>query len=211
MLYLTPLLTTLAYLNGERAVNTTTSAPRTDFLQKTLEECYQAYPWRFARATATLTISSGIATLPTNFDLSQPVNASYYSDTSTELALEEIDISDKSRASDGDLKFWISSLGDGTLLFNTKDTAVTQPIIIYQTTAPILSASVGTPYPSARTLALGARRYVKLGQNPDADISQDQVLFEKALAADIAAHQVPGPRKVRRSAQSQSGTFTGDF
>ena len=62
------ILTTLAYLLGERSVNATTSAPRADFVQQTLVEAYQAYPWRFARTNATLTISNGIATLPTNYD-----------------------------------------------------------------------------------------------------------------------------------------------
>lgn len=212
MLYLTPLLTTLAYLNGERAVNATTSGPRTDFLQKTLEECYEAYPWRFARATATLTISSGIATLPSNFDISHPVNASYYSSTSLELALEEIDQNDKSMATDGSLQYWLESVPDSnTFVLNTKETTPSNVVVVYQTTAPILAASVGSAYPSAQTVALGARRWVKLGQNPDADISQDEALFQSKLAGDIAAHQVPAPKRTRRTAQSMSGTSTGDF
>lgn len=212
MLYLTPLLTTLAYLNGERSVNSTTSAPRTDFLQKTLEEAYQAYPWRFAQATATLTLSSGIATLPTNFDIDHRMYASYYPSVTSEVALEEVDLADKGSANDGDNKFWINHITDNVYTAQTKDSISTgQVVIVYQTTAPTLSASVGTPYSSANTLALGARRFVKLGQNPDADISQDQALFEKQLSSDIAAAQVPGPRKKRGSTQKRSGTFTGDW
>jgi hypothetical protein len=49
LLYQSGLLTTLAYLMGERTVNATTSAPRGDFLQKTLNEVYQAYEWPFAK------------------------------------------------------------------------------------------------------------------------------------------------------------------
>lgn len=211
MIYLTPLLTTLAYLNGERTPVAATNAPRTDFLQRTLEECYRAHPWRFARATATLTISSGIATLPTNFDISHPVHASYYADSNSEIALEEIDVSDKNSSSDGDRKFWIEHLQDDTYLFKTKETTPAEAIVVYQTTPPTLAASVGTPYPRSLTLALGARRFVKLGQNPDADISQDEASFQKQLQADIAAHQVPAPRLARQTIQDYNGTFTGDF
>jgi hypothetical protein len=35
---------------GERTVNATTSAPRADFIQQTLEEAYAAYPWRLLTA-----------------------------------------------------------------------------------------------------------------------------------------------------------------
>jgi len=212
MLYLNNLLLSLAYLMGERSVNTTTSGPRTDFIQDTLNECYQAYPWRFAQANATLAISNGIATLPTNFDIQHPVSASYFTDSVTELDLEEIDEVDKDKYSDGNRKFWLTAQSDGTFLLNTKDN-ISTAIVRYQTLPPVLDSAgtVGTPYPTKSTITFGARRMVKLGQNPDADISQDQKIFEKKLAADIAAQQVPAPRKRRKTRQDQTGSFTGDF
>lgn len=212
MLYLTPLLTTLAYLMGERSVSASTTAQRTDFIQKTLEEAYGAYPWRFNTANATLAISSGIATLPTDFDVSHPMYASYFSDSVTELDLEEIDPTDKDQVSDGDKKFWLTAQSDGSFLLNTKD-SISSAIVSYQKIPPTLDSAgtIGTPYPNGMTIAMGARRYVKLGQNPDADISQDQKLFEKNLANDVAAHQVPAPRKQRRTRHQQRGTYTGDF
>lgn len=195
---------------GERTVNSTTSTPRSDFIQQTLEECYRAYPWRFATANATLTISSGIATLPTNLDISHQLYATYFTGT-TEIRLEEIDPADKLDANDGDNQTWLTAQSDGTYLLNTKDTTPTSVIVRHQTLAPSINASVATPYPNKMTLALGSRRFVKLGQNPDADISQDEGLFQKTLARDIAAHQIPSPRKMRRSRQSQVGDYTGAF
>jgi hypothetical protein len=196
---------------GEKSVNSSTSGPRADFLQKTLEEAYQAYPWRFARTTATLAISNGIATLPTTLDIQHPLYAKYLSGTDY-IELSEVDESDSDKLQAGDNAMWLTAQSDGTYLLNTLD-AITQVVVQHQTKAPTLDSAdtVGTPYPSARTLSLGARRYVKLGQNPDADIAQDQSLFEKALAADIAAEQVPAPRKNRRTRAGQISSFTGEF
>jgi hypothetical protein len=86
---------------------------------------------------------------------------------------------------------------------------VTPVDITYQAPAPTLDSAgtIGTAYPSGSTLTLGARRYVKLGQNPDADISQDQKIFENRLAADIAAVQVPSPRRKRKTPAYNTGDF----
>lgn len=207
----TDVLITLAYLLGERTVNSSTTAPRADFVQETLNESYQAYPWRFATSNATLAISNSIATLPTNLDVAHQLYLSYYTGTS-EVRLEQIDPADKYAASSGDNQAWITAQTDGTFLLNTKDPA-SSVIVRYQKKAPILDSAglTQTPYPNKMTIALGARRYVKLGQNPDADISQDEDIFTKKLNKDIAAEQIPAPRKQRRSRQSQMGSHTGAF
>lgn len=212
-LYQSGLLTTLAYLMGERTVNATTSTSRGDFLQKTLEEAYSAYPWRFARTTATLSISSGIVTLPTDFDNGHPARVQYVNSQSSQLVLNQIDPDDRDKVNDGDLAYWITALSSGRFILNTKDTNPTTLEVSYQVVAPTLDSgdTVGTPYPSGMTLALGARRFVKLAQNPDADISQDEALFEKRLAIDISGEQTSVPRKRRDSRQSLTGNSTGDF
>ena len=201
----TDFLTTLAYLMGERTVNSSTSAPRSDFVQDTLKEAYSAFPWRFARATATLIVDGGLATLPTNYDNNQIARAQFVN--ADPVDLKEIDPDDDTSVNAGDRFAWIEVLDDGeTYVLKTKDSDVDVVSFRYQRQAPNL-ASDTTPYPNKMTIALGARRYVKLGQNPDADISQEQATFEKALAADVAAHQLAVPRKKRR----QVGGSTGDF
>lgn len=205
----TNVLTTLAYLMGERTVNSTTSAQRGDFIQETLNEAYQAHPWRFARTNATLTISSGIATLPTSYDDNHAVFFKFTN--GSEFRVDPIDANDSIDAEAGDRAIWIEPIADGErYIAQTKDTDYTTVAVRFQSKAPDLSSTT-TPYPNKMTLALGARRYVKLGQNPDADISQDEALFGKKLSADIAAHQVPAPRKKRRTRQSQTGSSTGEF
>lgn len=205
------ILTTLAYLMGERSVNATTSAPRADFVQQTLHEVQSAHPWRYARTTATLAISNGIATLPTNYDDSQVSQA--WIEVGNKVKLDAIDSDDQDEVSSGDRAMWIESIDGEQYKLITKDTDATNITFRYQTTSPTLDSAgnVKTNYPNKMTIALGARRYVKMGQNPDADISQDQKLFEKSLAGDIAAQQVPAPRKRRKTAQSQTGRSTGDF
>lgn len=204
------LLQSLAYKMGERTVNSTTSASRAVFVQETLQELYQAYPWRWARTTATLAISGGIATLPSALDSAQLIRASYYSGTQ-QIDLGQVDVNDTSTVDIGNNQFWFTSNPDGTFLLNTKETVPANAVVVYQTLAPTLDAAgvVTTPYPNPNTIVLGARRWVKLGQNPDADISQDQAIFEKMRDRDIAAEQVPSARKKRRTAQDMAGTVTG--
>lgn len=207
------LLQTIAYLMGERTVNATTSTSRADFLQKTLVEAYGAFPWRWAKTSATLSISNTIATLPTDFDNTHPVHVWYNAAANSPYTLTEIDPADSDKVANGDLTYWIDANSDGSLVLKTKDTASTALIVDYQKVPPTLdtAGTVGTPYPNPMTLALGARRFVKLGQNPDADISQDQALFEKFLNKDIAGEQVPHARKRRATRQYLTGRSTGDF
>lgn len=208
---LNDILTTVAYLLGERSVNSTTTASRTDFVQSSLQEAYKAYPWRFARSLATIIFTNGIATLPTNYDIAHKTHIKF--DNGSEVTLDEISDDDTELYEDGDRAVWIESIGnDGTdeqYVLHTKDSDVAAASFKYQRKAPTLDTggTVKTQYPSKMTIALGARRYVKLGQNPDADISQDQALFEKNVANDVATHQVQEPRKKRRSIRHSTGEF----
>jgi len=213
--YRSDLLTTLAYLMGERASNSSTASQRADFLQSALHDVYGTYPWSFAQANATLTLSNGMATLPTNYD---PRHAAYgkFSQSSTEIRLDEISAYDNDQLVDGDRAMWIEPIdgGDGTRYgVHTKDSDVSTVLLRYQKVEPILDSAdtVGTPYPNKRTIALGAKIYVKSGQNPDADVSQEEAQYEKAKSQDVAQYQVQAPRRRRRTAQGQAGTSTGDF
>lgn len=205
-------LLSLAYLLGERSVTASVSAPRAEFIQDSLNDAYAAYPWRFARSNATLTISGGIATLPTNYDDN---HASFIKFGTDEIRLDPIDVDDSNQVWDGNRAAWITTTdsGDERYVLNTKDSDVATVSFRYQKKAPVLDSAgtVTTPYPRKFTIALGARRFVKLGQNPDADISQDEKLFDKNISKDIAAHQTQAPRKRRRTAHDQTGSRTGDI
>lgn len=190
---------TLSYLLGENTVPTSNVATsRRNFIQRTLEEIYRAYPWPFAGGTATLTIASGLATMPTDFDYQHKAYAYFYNGD-TQTGLEEINVGDSDMYVTNQYKFWLEPIDEQTYALKTKDTVYDTAVVKYQTVAPTINASVYTPFPDPMSIALGARRYVKLGQNPDADISQDEALFQKRLNESIAAVQVNRPlRKGRR-------------
>jgi len=198
MINQTTILETLSYLLGENSVPTSSIIDsRKRFIQHTLEEIYRSYPWTFAQGTATLSFSAGLATMPSDFDAQQKVY-SYFNTGNLETNVVEINVGDQDMWQDGDYKFWIEPLNETTYLLKTKDTNYTDLTIKYQKQVPTINATVYTPFPDAMTVALGARRYVKLGQNPDADISQDEALFQKRLTENIAAQQLGRPLKRNR-------------
>jgi len=210
MISQTNINTTLSYLLGENSVPSSSLAQsRNDFIQRTLDEVYRAYPWPFAQATATLTFDNGTATLPVNFDVQHKIYAySYNGDTQT--ALEEVNIGDSDLLEASDHRFWAEHISDGRYKISTKDIDYGTAIVKYQTLPPTLSASTLSPFQDQMTVALGARRYVKLGQNPDADISQDEALFQKRLNENIAAVQINRPLRKHRSAYRSNGYVLGE-
>lgn len=197
MKYSTDFLLTLAYLQGERTVQATTTAPRLQFVQSSLEEVYRAYKWPFATKTEALNVASGIASLPTTFDMQHGLDV--YNDTGgVDQEWEYISNDDIPGFLAGDRKYWIESQTDGTYLLRTKE-LVDQAIVKFQCKAPVIGPSTATPFTDTMTVALGARRYVKASQDPNADISQDEALFQKRLTENIAAVQVSNPRRKMRS------------
>jgi hypothetical protein len=197
MINQTQVMETLSYLLGENNVPTSSVAVS------------RKNPWNFSKETATLNFSSGLATLPATFDAQHKIYAYFYNgDTQTEL--REINIGDSDMYMDLDYKFWVEHVGDGMYAVKTKDTNYTTAVVAYQTVAPTINATVYTPFPDQMTVALGARRYVKLGQNPDADISQDEALFQKRLNENIAASQVNRPLRKHRSVYRANNYRVGE-
>lgn len=194
---------------GESAVPPTAATPRKNFIQKSLNEVYRAYEWPFASAKETLTLTNGSATLPTDFDAQHKIYAYFYNGDN-QYEVKEINIGDSDQFMDGDNKIWVETDGSGGFTINTKDTSYTSLTVKYQTLPPTLSDVVSTPFPDDMVIALGAKRYVKMGQNPDADVSQDEALFQKRLNENIAATQVNRPLRKHRSVYNANGYRLGE-
>jgi hypothetical protein len=205
--YSTDVLLTLAYLLGERTVQSSTTAQRTRFIQNTIDEIYRAYKWPFATATATLSVANGIASLPSTFDYQHGLETYFYQGT-LQTPLELIEESDQTSYNAGDYKVWLQAQADGTYLLNTKD-AIDGVTIQFQKKAPTIGASVYVPFDDEHIIALGARRYVKLSQDPNADISQDEDLFQKRLTELIAATQISNPKRRMRFINNANGYRLG--
>lgn len=210
MIYQGDVMNTLSYLLGERTVPNTGTEGRKDFIQRTLEEVYKTYPWRFNEGLASLTVTaSGIASLPSDYAPDHPIFATYYTTSGTQTDMDEAPLEEQDVINIGDNKYWIdSTTGDGNFILNTKE-VITQIIVRYQKSPPAMAASVGTPYRSTMVLALGALRYYRKSQDPEADISQDEALFQKRLQETISAVHLTAPRRLRKTRQSVSGYYTG--
>jgi hypothetical protein len=199
---------TLSYLRGERTVPTSNVEGRKEFIQQTLHEVHAAYPWKFAEVNTTLTIVSGIATLPSGTTLEHEISVADISGD-TEYDWTQVDIEDRRQTATGDRAFWITSVGEDTYAINTKAT-VSTILVRYQGIEPTINASITTQYPDRLTLALGANRFVKLSEDPDADLSQDDALFRNRMNQNIAAQNMARPKVARKTAQSEAGSYTGE-
>lgn len=192
-------------------MNATTTPQRGEFVQDTLQEIYRAYPWPFATTRTTLTVASGVASLPTTFDYQGSTEAYFYQGT-TKTPLDILNEIDQVNYSDGDNKYWFEAQTDGTYLFKTGNTNFSSVVLKYQTLAPVVNASIATPFNDPMTVALGARRYVKISQDPNSDVSQDEALFQKRLNENIAAVQVNNPkRKIRFIGNANSYRMGGGY
>lgn len=201
------IMLTLTYLMGENSIPPTSTEGRKDFIQRTLEEIYRAYEWPFAGAKTTLTFTNGSVAMPSDFDIQHKIYAYFYQGDN-QYEVREINIGDSDEYVAGDNKVWLEYDGAGGYTLNTKD-SLTNITIKYSMLAPVLSSTVNTPFPDVMSIALGAKRYVKLGQNPDADISQDETLFSKRLNENIAATQVNRPNPKHRSVYKANGYRLG--
>lgn len=214
MIFLGDVLATLSALRGESSPPASTTAVRTEFINRTLEEIYEAADWSFARVAATVTLVSGLASLPSGLSFEHPFNVQYESTPGnplTAIEMNEISTNDRYNAADGQNLYWLTTNGDGTYVLNTRDTSPTRIKYTGYAVAPTLAASVGTPFPDRMTVALGANRWVSKAQNPEADISQDEDLYQNRLGDNIGAYNRSTRKRRLRTAQTEAGSATGDF
>lgn len=199
MIDLTDVQTDLAYLLGEQSAPSTSNSDyvvRQAFIQRALERAYRAYPFGFNKLTATVSLTSGVATLASGvmqdsiLDIREVVAG-----TNNDNVFSLISYEDSDDAAQGTYRGWITGY-QGGLLFNSNeaDTILTYR---YQTGAPIINASIATPFPSSMALARGALIYYRQAEDPQADISQEEALFSGELAEIISQYnRSRAPRKL---------------
>jgi hypothetical protein len=202
----TDYMTTLAFVRGESQTPNGNVDNRKEFVQATLEEIYAAFPFPWNKAAnVALTITSGVAALPTDVSREHPLHIRY---AGTDQPYNEVVIEDQDSVNEGDNIFWTTSDDGETYDLNTKET-VENLYITYQKVAPIVSATVTSPINNKMLVALGANRYMKMADDPNADISQDESLFSKRLQQYIAPFKLNNPSRRRRTAQTEAGHHTG--
>lgn len=207
----TTVLLDLSYLLGESSVPSSGTEDRKRFIQLALERCYRAYDFPFNKVTATIPLVGGIATLPTNvhqdsvIDIREVVagvgNDKVYSVTPYGM-LDDY--------SSGQHRYALTGY-EGNYIITTSETTDTTLQLYYETTAPVINGSVSTPFPSSTALARGALVYYRQAEDPQADISQEEYLFQQELDEVISQYNRSRPQPRAVTLHEASGTYPGDI
>lgn len=207
---LTTVMQDLSYLLGETSVPTSGVEDRQRFVQLALERVYRAYDFPMNRATATVALVSGIATLPTNvhqdgiLDIREVVSG-----VGTDHRYAQIPYEMKDDYPQGQYRYWVDGY-EGAYTLNTIESDATLQIR-YETTAPQINASITTPFPSSMCLARGALVYVRQAEDPQADIAQEEALFQQELDEVIAQYNRKRPQPRAKTLHEVTGTYPGDI
>lgn len=205
----TDIMTQLSYLLGEQTVPTSNVADRQSFIQRTVEEVYRAYPWPQAMANATLTVTNYTATLASNYypqgylDVREVTSGAQDDDVYDQIPYEEHDDYEE-----GQYRYWLTG-GDPNYVINTKEDASALSVR-YMTKPPTVNASITVPFDDPMLFALGALRYVRIGENPEADITQEEDNFQLKLDQLIGVNNRGKPRKRIQTLASKDGWRTGN-
>lgn len=201
----TDVLEDLAFLEGNQSVPTANIDDWKRFSQRSLEEAWRAYPWDFARTLATVTVTSGIATLASGamrdgvYDVRFINSGSGDDHQYTQIPYEEQD-----DYAPGTYRFWLTGNTPNPVL-NTKETD-TPLTLWYKALAPQINASVVSTFPDSMIIALGAQRYIRKSENPQADTSQEEQTFQNKLDELWGWYNRSKPRKARRFSSGSKGT-----
>jgi len=209
----TDVLQDMSYLLGEASVPTSGIDDRKRFIQRGLERIARIYDFNemYAIATVSLTTSSNgfySGTLPSDSGESPDLDIrKINSGTNDDYVFTKIPYEDQDKALTGEYKYWLTgSTGDYTMTTRDDVSAVT---VRYLQQAPTINASVSTTFPSSIVIARAALVYYKQAENPLADISQDEALFQRELEEVIARQQRNNAVGRAVGIQELNGVFSG--
>lgn len=208
MKYQTDYLNTLSYIRGETTVPAGANLNRKEFIQRTLDEIYRGYKWPFNNAVATVTITNKSGTMPTDFAPYHEPFVRFLRGTNDVVEYQQVNITEKNDYVEGDNIYWLIPTGTGTFTIGVSE-PVSEVEVIYQKLTPTVSSTVGSEFEDTMTVALGANRYMKMSDDPNADIAQDDAVFQQQLEGNIAAYNSATQRRKLRSRQSIGGYYTG--
>lgn len=207
---LTQAMTDLSYLLGETSVPTSGTEDRQRFIQVALERAYRAYNFPFNKINATVQAVAGIATLPTNIMQDGSLDIRDIT-ASPDITYKEVDYTEFDRYDQGAYVYWVDGY-EGRYVAHTSEIS-SSPILTvrYTSSVPVINASIATPFPSSMALARGALIYYRQAEDPQADISQEEALFQVELEEVISAYnRNRGARRLISSHES-SRTYIGDI
>lgn len=206
----TDVLTDLSYLLGETSVPSTGIEDRKAFIQRALERVYRAYDWPLNKTRATVQLSGGIASLPSNVHQDSILDIRKLgTGPGSDNVYTQVPYKDQNNFSAGTFRYWLTGY-EGAYVLNTNETTSDVLTIYYEQTAPQINASITTPFPSSMALARGALVYFRQAEDPQADISQEEYLFQMELEEVIAQYNRSKPAVRGRTLHEMGHTHIGD-
>lgn len=208
----TTVMQDLSYILGETSVPTSGTEDRQRFIQLALERAYRAYDFPFNKVTATVAMVNGIATLPTNVHQDSIMDIRVInSGIGDDQIYTRIPYNEQDDFGTGDYKYWLTGY-EGTYLLNTSETTTSTTLTLrYETTAPVINASITTPFPSSMALARGAIIYLRQAEDPQADVSQEEALFQMELDEVISQYNRARTQPRGKTLHEARGTYIGDI
>jgi len=206
---LTDVSQALSYLLGEQSVPTTNVADREFFIQRALERIYRIYDFDMAKLRATVTQVAGVASLPSGVRRDAQLDVRYVqAGTNDDIILEEVPYEDHDKYSAGDRKYYRMQEGDTTVLY-TNETGYNPLTVRYTPAAPVINASISTPFPSSMTIALGALVYYRQAEDPEADVAQIDNQFIQGVNEAINAQKRAHATVRAKGYAETKGHYTG--
>lgn len=204
----TQIMTDLSYLQGEQTVPTSGVSDREAFIQRTVEEVYRTYAFPQTMTSATVSLTSNVATLASTYYPNGPLDVRVVnSGAQDDYVFTEIPYDESDDYKQGQYKYWLTG-GDPNFVINSKDADATLTVR-YQTKPPQINATITIPFDDPMVFALGALRYMRIGENPEADITQEEDNFQVKLDQMIAQSVRKGVRGRRKTLSEKSGWTTG--
>lgn len=164
-----------AYLRGE--TDYTTSSANTvidDHINATIQDAVNLYPYSFTLSTSTLTLSSGTANLPTDYNPkwhlkdARIVNSSQADDS----IFTEIDPVDRDLYADSDYVYWITyNSSTQRYIFNTLTQTGSVAIYYYALPTNLSSDSDVCVIPDAEMVAYGAAGKMWVGDERNTELA----------------------------------------
>lgn len=206
----TAVMQDLSYLLGETAVPISGVEDRQAFVQRALERVYRAYDFPFNKAVATIQLNGGIANLPTMIHQDSILDIrNIGAGVGADQVYTQIPYSDQDNFSAGTYRYWLTGY-EGTYVLNTNETTADVLTIYYEQTTPVINASIATAFPSSMALARGALVYIRQAEDPQADVAQEEALFQMELDEVIAQYNRSKPPVRGKTLHEMGHTWIGD-
>lgn len=202
----------LSFLLGESTVPATGTEDRQRFIQRALDRVYRAYDFPMNKITTTVAMVGGIATLPTNVHQDSKMDIrEVVAGVGTDNVYTQVPYSSLDNYPTGTYNYVLTGY-EGTYVLTSSETSTNTTLTIrYETTTPIVNASITTPFPSSMCLARGALVYYRTAEDPQADIAQEEYVFQQELDEVIAQFNRSRPQGRAKTLHEVQGTFPGDI